>query len=163
MKKRNWGYLLLILILAVFFYPVSYLEVRGKKGSQHLLLRKVSPGDRFEFRYIHSVDKTPVSGVFLITPRRTLKPVETRFLSYGPGLPSTEGKMPPGGGEIVAKTEAEEIKQFSFFVSPPTRPSLILEGGRLDFSSFEEGDVITIEVRQYPMGGRLIRYGRQGN
>jgi len=165
MFGRQWGYLLLMVILvsAVLLYPVSYLEVRGKRDSQPLLLKKVSPGDRFEFRYIHSVDKTPVSGFFVVTTRCTLKPIETRFLSYGPGLPSMEGKVVLETGEIVAKVEVEEMKQFSFFVSPMTNPSLIFKNERLDFSSLKEGEVIRVEVKKYPMGGIFLRHGRKSN
>jgi hypothetical protein len=56
--------------------------------------------------------------------------------------------------------EVEEMKQFSFFVSPMTHPLLIFKDGKFDFSSLEEGDIITIEVKKHPIGGMLIRYGR---
>ena len=160
MKKRNWGYLLAILILAILVYPISFLEVRTEKGGQILFLKKVSPGDRFEFRYIHSVDKTPVYGFFLITSKRTIKPVETYFLSYGPGLPSMEGKVVVEKGAIVAAPEVEELKRFSFFVSPFTKQSLIYKNERIDFSSMREGEIITVGVRRYPIGRMLFNYGR---
>ena len=161
MRKRRWGYLLLILILAILLYPISFLEVRTEKGRQILLLKKVSPGEQFEFRYIHSVDKTPVFGFLLITPKRTIKPVETHFLSYGPGLPSTEGKVAVEKGMIIAKPEVEGMKRFSFFVSPITHQSLIFKNERLDFSSMKEGEVIAVEVKKYPIGRILLQYGRK--
>jgi len=160
MGRRKWGYLLLVLILAILFYPVSFLEVRAKRDRQVLFLKKVSPGDQFEFRYIHSVDKTPVSGFFLITSERTIKPVETHFLSYGPGLPSMEGKVIAEKGAIVAAPEVEDLKQFSFFVSPFTEQSLIFKNERIDFSSMKEGEIVTIEITLYPIGGMLSKYGR---
>lgn len=161
MKKRNWGYLLLILILATLLYPLSFLEVRTEKGGQILLLKKVSSGDQFEFRYIHSVDRTPVSGSFLITSRRTFKPIETRFLSYGPGLPSAEGKVSHEGGKIIAKPDVEEMERFSFFVSPFTHQSLIVKNERLDFSLFREGEVVTVTIKRYPLGEGILRHGRK--
>ncbi len=161
MKRRSWGYLLLILILAPLLYPLSFLEVRTEKGGRVLLLKKVSPGDQFEFRYIHSVDRTPVSGFFLITSKRTFKPIETHFLSYGPGLPSTEGKTSRGGREIIAKPDVEEMERFSFFVSPFTHQSLIVKNERLDFTSFKEGEVVTVTIKRYPLGGRILRHGKK--
>jgi len=160
MGKRKWAYLLLILILAILFYPVSFLEVRAEKDRQVFLLKKVSPGDQFEFRYIHSVDRTPVSGFFLITPERTIKPVETHFLSYGPGLPSMEGKVIVEKRAIIAAPEVEGLKQFSFFVSPFTEQSLVFKKERIDFSSMKEGEVVTVGVARYPIGRMLFKYGR---
>lgn len=165
MGKKKCGDLLFILlilvILAISLYPVSFLEVRMEREPQILLLKKVSPGEQCEFRYIHSVDKTPVFGFFLITPERTIKPVETHFLSYGPGLPSTEGKVAVEKGMIIAKPEVEGMKRFSFFVSPITHQSLIFKNERLDFSSMKEGEVIAVEVKKYPIGRILLKYGRK--
>ena len=161
MKKRNWGYLLVILVLAFFLYPLSFLEVKTEKGGQVVFLKKVSPGDQFEFQYIHSVDKTPVSGFFLITSKRTFQPIETHFLSYGPGLPSAEGKLNSGGGRIIAKPDVEEMERFSFFVSPFTHQSLIVKNERLDFSSFREGEIVTVTIQRYPLGGRILKHGRK--
>jgi len=165
MGKKKCGDLLFILlilvILAISLYPVSFLEVRMEREPQILLLKKVSPGEQFEFRYIHSVDKTPVFGFFLITPERTIKPVETHFLSYGPGLPSTEGEVAVEKGMIIAKPEVEEMKRFSFFVSPITHQSLIFKNERLDFSSMKEGEVIAAEVKRYPIGRIVLKYGRK--
>jgi len=165
MGKKKWGDLLFILlilvILAIFLYPVSCLEVRTEKEPQILLLKKVSPGEQFEFRYIHSVDRTPVSGKFLITSKKMIKPIETRFLSYGPGLPTTGSKVIVEKGVMKARPEAEEMRQFSFFVSPITHQSLIFKNERLDFSSMKEGEVVAVEVKKYRIGRILLEYGRK--
>lgn len=162
MSKTAWRYLLPIffIFLIVFFYPVLVLEVRTKKNEKILFFRKVSSGDRFEFRYIHSVDRTPVSGKFLITSKKMIKPIETRFLSYGPGLPTTGSEVIVEKGVMKARPEAEEMKQFSFFVSPFTNQYLELKGQRLDFSKMREGEVIIVEVKQYPIGGLIFKNGK---
>ncbi len=153
--------LLFIAISAVLLYPVPCLEVRGLRSSERLLLRKVSPGDQFEFHYIHSVDGNPVSGSFVVTSRHTIKPIETCFLSYAPGLPSTEGKVVRERGKIVARIEAEEMRAFSFFVSPMVRPSLKFKEESLDLSLLREGEVVSVEVKKHPIGRTLFRYGRE--
>lgn len=161
MFRTKWRYLLPIFFFAVFFYPVLILEVKAKKSDQILFQRRVSPGDRFEFQYTHSVSKTPVSGFFLVTSKRTIKPIETHFESYGPGLPSVEDKVIIEKGRMKARPEVEEMKQFSFFVSPFTNQCLVFKGERLDFSSVKEGEVITVEVKHYPIGGLIFRHGRK--
>jgi hypothetical protein len=160
MKIKPWGYLLFILLaLIILFYPLSILEIKNEKTAQIILWSRTAPGDQFEFIYTHSVDKTPVLGVFLITSKRTIKPIETHFLSYGTGLPSVEGKIDEGEGTLIAKPEVDELKQFSFFVSPFTEQLLIFKRHRIDFSSMNEGDIITISVTRYPIGKILFKYG----
>jgi hypothetical protein len=90
-----------------------------------------------------------------------IKPVETHFLSYGPGLPSREGKVYREGGKIIARSDAEEMECFSFFISPLTYQSLIIKNKRIDFSSLKEGEVVTVTVKRYPWGERVLRYGRK--
>jgi hypothetical protein len=164
MFRERWGYLLLIfLVLAVVLYPLTALEVRDEKTGKVIIRRKVSSGDTFEFRYIHSVEKVPVTGFFMITPGRMIKPTETQFPSYGAGLPSAGDEVKLQKDRLIATPRSQEMEKFSFFVSPFTQPSLVFKNERFDFSSLKEGKVITIEVKRYPIGGMLIPYGRSGH
>lgn len=158
----KWGCLLCVFILAILFYPMDTLEVRNEKDGQIIFSRKVSPGDGFEFFYIHSVDKTPVTGTFLITSGKKIKHVETRFESYGPGLPSMEKDVTVEGGKIKVRTDALEMQYFSFFISPMTQQAMIFKGERLEFSSFREGEVMSIGVKFYPLFREVIfRHGNR--
>ncbi|MDI7259488.1 MAG: DUF1850 domain-containing protein [Thermodesulfobacteriota bacterium] len=156
----KWGCLLFVFFLAILFYPMPTLEVRNEKDGRVIFSRKVTPGEGFEFSYIHSVDKTPVTGYFFITSGKKIKPVETRFESYGPGLPSTERDATVEGRKIKVKTNALEMEHFSFFVSPMTGQAMIFKGERLEFSSFKEGEVMAIRVKSYPLFREVIfRHG----
>lgn len=145
------GCLLFIFFLSVALFPVTSLEIRDKKEDRVLYSRRISSGDRFEFIYFHSVDKTPVRGYFLITPDKRIQPIETRFQSYGPGLPSTEKHTLREGKELKVKSEGIVMERFSFFVSPMTRQTFIFKGDRIDFSPFQEGAMIDIEVTFRPL------------
>ncbi len=135
--------------------------MRKEKGEKIIFLRKVFSGERFEFSYIHSVDKTPVLASFLITSGKRIKPLETQFESFGPGLPSMEKDVKAEGGKLRAKSEDIEMDSFSFFVSPMTQQTLRFRGERLDFSSYQEGEVISIQVKSYPLLGEVFfRHGR---
>jgi len=160
MFRVKWIYLLPLFFLAVFLYPVPVLEVKAKKSDQILFLRKVSPGDQFEFQYIHSVEKIPVAGLFVVTPKRLIKPIETQFPSHGPGLPFMGGEVVLEKGIMRAGAEVGEMKQFSFFVSPFTRQSLIFKNQKLDLSTVKEGEVVTVVVKKYPIGRVLFKHGR---
>ncbi|MGQ9646608.1 MAG: DUF1850 domain-containing protein [Thermodesulfobacteriota bacterium] len=161
MFREGWGYLLLIcLASAIFFYPLTILEVKDVKADRAIIRRKVSSGDTFEFRYIHSVEKVPVSGFFMITPRRMIQPTETQFPSYGAGLPSAGDEVKLQKDRLIAIPKSQEMEKLSFFVSPFTEPSLFFKNDRFDLSLLKEGKVVSIEVKRYPIGGMLIPYGR---
>ncbi|MCX8118890.1 MAG: DUF1850 domain-containing protein [Desulfobacterota bacterium] len=147
----KWGTLLSIFFMAVSFYPVDRLEVRSAGGGGVLLGERVSPGEGFQFSYLHSVDRTPVTGYFLITPAKRIKPAETRFESFGPGLPSLERGLKAEGRSFYVKTDGGEMDRFSFFVSPMTQQVFQFRDRRLNFSSFREGEVVTVSVRSYPL------------
>lgn len=135
--------------------------MRSPKG-EGVFFKRVSPGETFEFSYIHSVDKTPVTGYFLITAGKGIKPVETRFTSYGPGLPSMEIGVKAEDGQFRARPDIKEMKCLSFFVSPATQQTLIFKGERLDFSAFREGGMIKIRVKSYPLLWEVFfKYGRR--
>jgi hypothetical protein len=159
----NWrcGCLLFIFFLTVGLYPVDTLVVKSVKGGRVFFLRRVSPGEGFEFSYIHSVDKTPVTGYFLITSGKRIKPVETQFESYGPGLPSMERGIKAEGSKLRVRSDVGEMEQLSFFVSPTTRQVMLFKGERSDFSSLKEGEVMTIRVKSYPLFWEVfLRYGK---
>lgn len=158
--KSQWYLLLVIIALIILLYPLSILEIKNQKTGQIILWSRAVPGDKFEFIYTHSVDKTRVLGVFLITSKRKIRPIETHFLSYGTGLPSLEGKIDKEKGKIIAAPKVDELKQFSFFVSPFTKQSLVFKNRRLDFSLINEADIITIRVTRCPIGKMLLRYGK---
>ncbi len=145
------GCLLFIFFLSTALFPIISLEIRDKKENRVLYSRQISSGDRFEFIYLHSVDKTPVIGYFLITPDKRIKPIETRFQSYGPGLPSTERQTLREGKELKVKSEGIVMERFSFFVSPMTSQTFIFKGDRIDFSHLQEGARIDIEVTFRPL------------
>lgn len=132
------------------------------QGGRSFFLKRVSPGETFEFSYIHSVDKTPVTGYFLITAGKGIKPVETRFESYGPGLPSMERGVKAEGGQFRVTSHSGEMAHLSFFVSPMTHQVMQFKGETLDFSSFPEGEVMTIGVKSYPLLWEVfLRYGKR--
>ncbi len=99
MKKNLLRTLIIIsiLILLLFLcYPKVYIVTENNRVlSSHLLL----PGEGFTFKYTHSVEKTTVIEEYQLNWSGKLIMTETRFKSYGAGLPletenfSTEGEF----------------------------------------------------------------------
>jgi hypothetical protein len=118
---------------------------------------KAAPGDVFTFAYIHSIENIPVEGVFAVEDDGALRVVETRFPSYGAGLP-----VPAAGkraeGEWMVAPGGERLPEFSFFISPVNQASLRMGTKTLDLTHrFDSGDVVVVAVRRYPY--LLLRLG----
>jgi len=146
----------MILIVAFFLYPVPVLELKTEKNDRILFLKRVSSGEPFIFQYVHSVEKITVQGFFIITSRGMIQLVETQFPSFGPGLPFMKNEVILEKDKMRATSKIEEMENFSFFVSPFTLPQLTFKDERFDFSSLKEGELVTLRVRRYPLGGFLL-------
>ena len=157
-RKTIWGLTLAGAALAgLLFFPVQTLEVRSRRTGQVVFRAGAVPGDEFTFAYIHSIEKTPVEGVFSVEDDGALRVVETRFPSYGAGLPAPaagkreEGRWmtAPGGGRL---------QEFSFFISPLNQASLRIGTRTLDLTQrVDPGDVVVVAVRRHPY--LLMRLG----
>jgi len=137
-------------VAGLLLFPVQTLQVRSRKADRVIFREKTAPGDVFTFAYIHSIENIPVEGVFVVEADGALRVVETRFPSYGAGLPPevtakrTDGKwmVAPGG---------QKLAEFSFYISPINRSSLRIGDKTLDLNRLiESGDVVEVAVRMYP-------------
>ena len=61
--------------------PVRALRVTAVKQSETALILYVRPGDRFDYHYIHSVERSPVWEYFRIDDNYRMVLYETSFCS----------------------------------------------------------------------------------
>lgn len=150
-RKTIWGLILAGSALAgLLFFPVQTLEVRSRQTGRVIFRAKAMPGDVFTFAYIHSIEKTPVEGVFAVEDDGALRVVETRFPSYGAGLPVQAAGNREHGQWMVAPG-GERLAEFSFFISPINQASLRMGTKTLDLTHrLDPGDVVTVAVHGYP-------------
>jgi hypothetical protein len=158
MLTRAWKYLLPLLLVPPALYPVDVLEVRAVRSDQILLARRVRGGESFRFSYVHSVEKIPVQGSFVVTERGGLRPLETRFPSFGPGLPFAAGEVLREGREMTASDLGPELDRLSFLVSPSTSQTLSFKDSRVSFAGLTEGERVTVQVSPYPLWRILVRH-----
>ncbi|RLB73222.1 MAG: hypothetical protein DRH03_03525 [Deltaproteobacteria bacterium] len=76
------------------------LVVSHFSTGKEILSLKVTPGDKFTIRYIHSVDKTPIFEEFRIDREKGLVLEKTWFKMFGAGL----GHW-PGHGDLSQNSE----------------------------------------------------------
>jgi len=146
-----------VVLAGLLLYPVQTIEVRSRRSDRVVFRERVSPGDRFTFAYIHSIEKIPIEGVFAVEADGALRVVETRFPSYAAGLPfQATGRSEDGRWMVAAG--GQKLPEFSFYISPINRPSLRMEAETLDLTNLiDSGDIVVVAVRRYPF--LLMRLG----
>ncbi len=141
----------LAILLISLFFPIDTLELTNKRTGQVIFRWIVSTDDQVVYRYIHSVEKTPVEAVFSIESDRHLQLTETRFPSYGAGLPNGVGeKMQTSGWMTLAC--AQRMESFSAFFSSINHPSIVIHNRRWDIGSpLTDGDILALTVIKRPL------------
>jgi hypothetical protein len=137
-------------VCAALMFPVQVLEVSSRRGGQVLWRAPVSTGEVFSFDYIHSIELTPVQGRFAVEPDEWLRLVETRFPSYGAGLPLPAPGESADGRWMVAPG-GQRMPEFSFYISPINQARLSVGERTLDLPGrVDAGDVAVIAVGRRP-------------
>jgi len=80
--------LILIVILLISFIPTKVLLATDFKTNKYIKSWRIGEGENFTIEYIHSVELTPVSEIYIIKDDKIVL-TESYFKSYGAGLPST--------------------------------------------------------------------------
>ena len=153
----------LLLLVLVAFFPVSSLEVRDIHDNRILFMSRVSKGETFEIRYIHSVERVPVAGIFKVINGNRIEVEESIFSSYGAGLPSDTPRE-----DVIFERDQMRIRhrdvameRLRIFISPFTRQQFIHSGATIALSSVKEGHIVEIRVRRIPLfwcWGRRLHY-----
>ncbi len=106
------------------------------------------------FSYIHSIEHIPVEGRFAVEADGWLRVEETRFPSYGAGLPQAARRS--ADGKWMVAPGGERLPRFTFFISPINQARLHFNGRTLELTDLlEPGDIVTLSVGRYP--GLLLR------
>jgi len=144
-------------LVGLLLFPVQTLEVSSRKTGRVFFREKTAPGDVFTFAYIHSIENIPVEGVFAVEADGALRVVDTRFQSYGAGLPSQAIGKSDDGKWLVAPG-GQRLSEFSFYISPINESSLRIGDKTLDLNCLiKSGDIVTLAVHRYPY--LLVRLG----
>lgn len=160
-KVYNARFLFLILVLAVLVYggfsTVYTLEVKNRKNGKILFRERVNPGERFVFRYTHSVEKMPVEGTFTLEADGRLRMVETRFPSHGPGLPSSAERDRSEEGWFVHRG-GDRYEALAFLFSSLNRPILRFRQQEISLAQRdEEGGTLTFSVQKDSLAIHLLK------
>ncbi len=130
-------------VIFLSFQPLRLLVARDKTTGEEIFAQRISAGERFRLRYIHSVERIPVTGVFTVDEDNRIILLETYFPSYGIGLPH-EARPDRESGQLALKA-INEPRAVSFFALCMNDFRLILGKYEVLLSARQrEGHVIEI-------------------
>ena len=159
MKPRVVGILAgFVLLLTGFSYvyrmPVFLIRLPDSPLPV-FFLERVSPGDEIVLTYRHSVEKTLVKGIFLVSNTPSLQAKETWMTSVGTGLPNTFLDRTRMRGEwLVVDEGLKDIEDFRFFVSSVNDTRMDTPSGGPNLSALPSGTIIAPDVENL----RLLTY-----
>ena len=79
----------IIIITLICFIPIQRLFLIENKSGKILKSFPIKNGEEFTVYFIHSVERTPWYEIYYVNNDNEIYLKETRFYSYGAGLPST--------------------------------------------------------------------------
>ncbi len=88
----------------------------------------VERGDEMVLAWVHSVEKTPWSEHYKVSKDRYLILEETRFQSFGAGVPHQKGDMMVKDGEVIVTDINEEHESLRWIHSRNAEFTLQLNG-----------------------------------
>lgn len=138
-----------LLLLCFLLNPLvfRYIIVVEKQGQ--VIFKKVLQDDKFRIVFVHSVEKTLVEECFRVEPDGSMVLYETRYSSYGAGLPSdAEGGFALENGRFVLKLE-RKFERITLRVSHIDGHGIVFSDGMIRFKDIANvNDPLMIYVKR---------------
>ncbi|MCS7240620.1 MAG: DUF1850 domain-containing protein [Candidatus Bipolaricaulota bacterium] len=126
------------LLIAFLFIPLLVVE-----GSDRCWIALWPPGRSFWLEFVHSVERVPVRERLVASADGKLVLKETRYSSYGAGLPS-DGLL--RSEELMVENRCVELAELVLRVSREVSPVLYIGRTRLELITFA-GDGGRVRIR----------------
>ncbi len=127
------------------------LEIISAQDGDILHAVPVRANETFEFTYVHSVSKSPVTGVFGVHADGKIQPIKTVFIAYGPGMPWAEDKYERGldGSIQVWQTDAPARDELRIWVSTITQDTFAMHETTIALASVDRPTrLVVIRIRR---------------
>lgn len=142
--------LVIVCALVALFFPCLFIRTASKE----LLAQPVFLNVDLKSTYIHSVQKTPVAELFKVGMDGKIRLYETRYMSYGVGLPFliSEGDFSQEGDEFVLKMN-REFENIVIRTGGDTEQTLFVNDKELPiYVLLPAGERVEIFVKPYFIG-----------
>lgn len=137
-KAGSWfSLVLLVLLCAILGFSILLskgdgqyvLVLKEQRSATEYMCHQVEVGDEIEFSWIHSVEKTPWLELLKVHENQQLVLVETRFQSFGAGVPhEAEGKVYIENGYTVMTGLERSFEKYQWIHSQQAQFSIRING-----------------------------------
>ncbi len=145
-----------VLLAAVIFWTgtrtavVFTVRLPREEGRLAAAVR-TGEGEEMRLSYLHSVEKTPVEGRFVVAGGPSLRIRETRMASVGTGLPNTAPERTRReGGWMVVDEGMRRIDGFRFRLMDLNRTRVTVGNSAVDLGSVRNGSIVFFNVESVP-------------
>ncbi len=135
-----------ILLLVSLLIP----RITIYKGAEEkaFFSRFIFPGQRFVFKYHHSVEKTPVHEIYNVAWNGTIIMDKTKFQSYGAGLPLQTKNFSKQGNYFVIENMNIKLPEVIIRISKTPNQTVTVVNKRIVLNDVGKvGEKITIRVK----------------
>ncbi len=138
----------MLLLLAAAAWQVRIVQVvLPRKGDQQIAVVLVSPSDIIKLCYRHSNELIQVEGRFSIDDQSRLHAKETRFESFGSGLPVSFSERTTREGKwLVVDEMNKEIGTLRFYIVPINQTRLTIANVPILISKLKSGTLIEVKA-----------------
>ena len=177
--KRPWSmhrllvFLLLVSLACLPGCQTSLLPVRTVSGTKAVLIisdqeepdrvyliQEVRPGDQIQISWTHSIEKSTWMDTLIVSEDAQLYLEETRFQSFGAGMPfTTEGQVMLKDGYVIMSQLHRPMPSYRWVHSPLVGHTVRLNGQViLHPEAIPHNRLAELSIRHIPSGGsRQVR------
>lgn len=152
------GALILVLCLVLFSWDVLVLRISLPHKQGHVVYQKIaSPGTKLRMRYIHSVERTPVQGIFALDSQGGFKAERTLTTGTGTGLPNVvdDQHVSMQGKWMVIDEKNTPVPRIPFYYLPLNNLHISLGDQEVDLSRVPPGSRLLITNEQKTLAEAL--------
>lgn len=142
------------LMVFLLLFSINVVTIRLPRSEQKLVcaLKTIIGGD-IRLNYLHSVERTPVEGRFLVGQGPTLLIRETRMMSVGTGLPNTAPERTRRDGQWMVVDEGlKPLSGLDFYLSSVNKTHITVNGSAMLLETVPSGSVIRLDVEKIRLG-----------
>lgn len=132
-KNKNFKFFLLILFFLILtfllsIFKINTLQIIDYRAGKIIWEKKLTNGDNFSIKYLHSVAQTPVIEFFQIKDGEIFL-TGTEYESYGAGLPTSaeQGNYITEDGKFIIENINQQLPEIMLRVSDYAQHEFIFD------------------------------------
>lgn len=154
---------MVILAFAVNVPVFSGIEIAHRKSGDVLAFVPARSGDQFSIQFTHSIAKTPVVETFRLDSSGDIVLIETRYQSFGAGLPfDVEGKqrLLTENGHYRLVNIDRHLPELIMAVGTVANHQLLIKDRHIAFTQFAKpGESVRIRMMRHSLIMYLLKGG----